>query len=98
MEIEKGYKKGLISLGSSISIGLLISFIFYLLYSTNYSYEVKEPGLILLTTMVFLGVSIIVSLFYIALYTRKNQKEALNVAVINVFVLWLIALIMKLYV
>lgn len=100
MEIEKR-KKGFKSLAISISIGLLISFVFYLLYSTHYSCGIAEPGvmpgLFLYTVIVFLGVCIIVSLVYIVLHIRKNQKEAVNVAVINVFVLWLIALIMKLF-
>jgi len=105
MEIEKGsYKKGFKSLVISISIGLLVSLVFYLLYSTHddhYSYGMATlgatSGLILFTTMIFIGVTIIVSLVYIVLYTRKNQIEALNVAVINVFMLWVIALIIRIY-
>jgi hypothetical protein len=107
MEIEKkdSYKKGFISSLISISLGLLLSMISFWLM------QITEPGhlndmsaigsglaLILLTTIIFFGVTIIVCLVYIILYIRKKQKKALNIVVINVLVmLWIITILIKFY-
>jgi hypothetical protein len=104
-EKKDSYKKGLISSLISILSGLLMSIISYLVVQSAASNHLNgmaalgdSLALILLTTIIFFGVTIIVNLVYTILYIREKQNKALNVVVINVLVLlWIIALAIKFY-
>ena len=97
MEIKKkdSYLKGFKSLLISIPLAILTSVIFLMIAANGTKTDVGMGlgqvyaglALVYISIIIFFGVMLVVSLFYIVLYARKKQTKALKVAVIVFFVI-----------